>query len=246
MPAPPPYSPPTGSPPAPPSYPPPPPGYPGFAAPPVPSSYQPAPPPYGAPPSGYPPVPQPYGAPPPGYPPPPPYAFGYPPYGYPPPYGWPAAAPHDGRLRPAPGLVFAGVWYRILAALIDVLIYAAFVFIWLIAFGGASSADGTAANLLIALLFCVLIVGILGLNIWIPGRLSATLGMRAAGMTILREADGSRIGYALAAGRFAIYALISVLLSFIGLLANLICIAADARHQAIQDKICSTVVVRPG
>jgi uncharacterized RDD family membrane protein YckC len=154
--------------------------------------------------------------------------------------------PYDGRPRPAPGLVFAGLWYRILAALIDILIFAAFGFTWLIAVGGASTAGGTAENLLIALLFCVLIVGIVGLNIWIPGRLSATLGMRAVGMTILREADGSRIGYALAAGRYAIYALISLVLSFIGLVANLICIAADARHQAIQDKVCSTVVVRPG
>jgi uncharacterized RDD family membrane protein YckC len=196
-------------------------------------------------PPSYPAAPPQYSPGPAGYPPPPPYAYPYPPYGYPPPHGWPPAAPYDGRLRPAPGLVFAGVWWRILAALIDVGIFAAFVIICLTAIGATSTGGGTAENVLAALLFCVLIVGILGLNIWIPGRLSGTLGMRATGMTILRETDGSRIGYALAAGRFAIYSIIG-LLSFVGVIANLICIAADARHQAIQDKVCSTVVVRRG
>ncbi|HEY6378909.1 MAG TPA: RDD family protein [Candidatus Dormibacteraeota bacterium] len=206
-------------------------------------SWQPPPPP------SYPPPPPDSPPPPPAYPPPPtgsppPTVYPQAPPGYPPPYGGAPPAPQGGRPGPAPGLVYARLGYRVLGALIDAVIALVAVFALLVAIGAAAG-PGIAANLITAFLVCLLIGVVVALNIWIPGRYGGTLGMRALGMRILREADGSPIGYALATGRYAVYLLLN-LLSVLGLLANVICIGVDKRSQAIQDKACSTVVVRRG
>lgn len=220
-----------------PEHPPPPPwpGPPGGPAPPWPP---PASTPYGPP--GYPPAGAPYWPYAPPYNPYAPYASG--PYGPYNPYG-PYASPYARPWRPgpAPGLVYANLGYRILAAIIDIVVLVAISFAWLVAIGSVPAAGVGAV--VIALFVAGYLVALGMVSIWIPGRYSGTLGMRALGMRILREADGSQIGYALAAGRFGIYTLLNML-SLIGVIINLVVIAADDRSQAVQDKVCSTVVVR--
>jgi len=187
------------------------------------------------PPYGYPPPPR-YPPPPPGYPPAPPYgAYPYPP---PQPYGFPRPP------GPAPGLAYASFGYRLLAWLIDLVIFIAFIFALSLMLGSVSTSNSSAAGVTIALVVITIIGGVLAFNVFIVGRLGGTLGMRALGLRIVREADGSQIGYALAAGRFGMYTLF-LLLSFLGLLIDTIVIAFDPRRQAIHDKACSTLVVRP-
>ena len=194
----------------------------------------PAPPPWpGYPPQQYP--PQSYPPTWPGYPPPPYGAYPYQPpqpFGYFPPRG------------PAPGLAYASFGYRLLAWLIDFVILIGFLVAWVALVGAVSPTNSSVTGGIIALLVITILGGILAFNVFIVGRLGGTLGMRAVSLRIVREADGSQIGYALAAGRFGMYTLFC-LFSFIGLLIDTIVIAFDPRRQAIHDKACSTLVVRP-
>jgi uncharacterized RDD family membrane protein YckC len=145
---------------------------------------------------------------------------------------------------PAPGLAYASFGYRLLAWLIDLVILIGFFVAWAALLGAVSPSNSSAAGGIIALLAITIIGGILALNVFIVGRLGGTLGMRAVSLRIVRESDGSQIGYALAAGRFGMYMLFS-LFSILGLFVDTIVIAFDPRRQAIHDKACSTLVVRP-
>jgi len=66
--------------------------------------------------------------------------------------------------------------------------------------------------------------------------------MRALGMWVVREADGSRMGHALAAGRFGMTVALSLVP--LGSVVDALLIAFDKRKQSIHDKACSTLVVR--
>lgn len=165
------------------------------------------------------------------WPPPPQYAS---PYAYAPP----------ANRGPAPGLAYAGFGYRLLAWLLDLVVQIVFVVAWGAVVGNASlSGSQSLAGAEVALAIIAIVGGLLGVNIFIVGQLGGTLGMRLLGLRIVRESDGSRIGHALAAGRFGVY-LVFALFSVIGLVIDGIVIAFDQRRQAIHDKACSTLVVR--
>ena len=181
---------------------------------------------------------------PPGYPPPPGYpqhrpASPPPPPGYPPyAVAWP---PHP--RGPAPGLRYAGFWIRALGGLID----SATTFgLIVVLVGIATPFEGrsdTAAATAAALLSIVGIGGYAVLQIVVPGRFGGTLGMRILGLWIVREQDGSQIGYGLAAGRFGVCIALWWFTAGIGALVDLLFVAFDARKQSVHDKACSTLVV---
>jgi uncharacterized RDD family membrane protein YckC len=162
-----------------------------------------------------------------------PYA---PAYGYPQP--WAVVRP-----GPAPGLVYAGFWIRVGAWLIDLLVYVGIAFA-VGTFINLLPASGTAGAVVAALLSVAWLLAWLTLQIGIPGRYGGTIGMRAVGLWIVREQDGSQIGYALAAGRFGVtFALAAVTLGAGGI-ADAVLVAFDKRKQAIHDKACATLVIR--
>ena len=105
-------------------------------------------------------------------------------------------------------------------------------------------AGGTESAIAAAVISIAWLLAWLTLQIAVPGRYGGTLGMRALGMWIVREQDGSQIGYALAAGRFGVIVALQVLLLGLGGVADGLLIAFDKRKQAIHDKACSTLVVR--
>jgi len=130
---------------------------------------------------------------------------------------------------------------RLLAWLIDLVIQFVFVIAW--GAVAANGSQGSFAGAEVALAIIGFVGGLLAFNMFVVGRLAGTLGMRVLGLRIVRESDGSRIGHALAAGRFGIYAVFA-LFSVIGLFIDSIVIAFDQRRQAIHDKACSTLVVK--
>jgi uncharacterized RDD family membrane protein YckC len=178
-------------------------------------------PPYGAPPPGQPP----YGVPPPGQPPygaPPP---GQPPYGAPPSYGAPYGAPTYGYGGAPPELATWG--YRFVGGFIDY---------W---------APGIVAGIFRPIntgLYVLLSLAALGWTIYnkiIEGQTGQSIGKRAAGTRLLREADGRPVGAGLAVVRWLAHILDS-LACLLGWLWPL----WDAKRQTFADKVCSTVVVR--
>jgi uncharacterized RDD family membrane protein YckC len=168
----------------------------------------------------------------------------YPPYPpFPPPYG-PYALPAPYRLvGPAPGLQYVGFWLRTLAALIDSLVVAA-LFVGIGVIAAAIPSGGAGAAIGAAILIVVGLGGWLALQIVVPGRSGGTLGMRALGIWIVREQDGSQIGYALAAGRLGVYLALGWLTLGIGTIVDVAFVAFDARKQSVHDKACSTLVIK--
>jgi uncharacterized RDD family membrane protein YckC len=168
---------------------------------------------------------------------PPAYPSAYPPYAPP----WP---PPPQPLGPAPGLRYAGFWIRTLAALVDAVV----TFALLLAVGVVASSlptgDTTTTAVAAAAITIAALGGWLALQIVVPGRLGGTLGMRMLGMWIVREHDGSQIGYALAAGRLGVFLGLGWITLGVGALVDVAFVAFDPRKQAVHDKACSTLVVR--
>ncbi|HET9050915.1 MAG TPA: RDD family protein [Candidatus Dormibacteraeota bacterium] len=155
----------------------------------------------------------------------------------------PAARPPIG---PAPGLLYAGFWLRVVAALLDGVCSFALIFALVLIATPFQDANGTAAAVGGAVLAIVGIAAWLALQIVVPGRFGGTIGMRVLGMWIVREQDGSQIGYGLAAGRLGVYMAISFFSLGIGAAADALLVAFDGRNQSIHDKACSTLVIRRG
>ncbi|WNI15919.1 RDD family protein [Actinacidiphila sp. ITFR-21] len=201
------------------------------------------PPPYGGVPEGQPPYGQnPYGQNP----------YGQDPYGQQPPYGqdpygqnpygqpqqpgppsYPGGAPQDFQAygqQPA-GIPPLAHWgWRVLATLIDgVITYVADTIVHAVVGGGAGAALGS----------------IVALAVWfglayMEGTKGQTPGKMAAGIRVLREADGSLLGFGLAVGRRLLHVL-DAISCYVGFLWPL----WDSKRQTFADKIVHTVVIRP-
>jgi uncharacterized RDD family membrane protein YckC len=187
------------------------------------------PPPADAPP-GYPPPPPGYG-PPQGYPPPPGYG---PPQGYPPPAGY-GSAP-----GPAPGLVYADVWTRLAAYIIDLVIMGLVGLVIRIPLAYHASAVGAYVILVVVQ---VIVHGVYLVTLWQRGQ---TLGMRVLGLSVLRAGDGGRLTLDEAFRRFVLFALALVTAPIGALiwLAMAITVASDGRGQGLHDRMAGSVVVR--
>jgi len=141
-------------------------------------------------------------------------------------------------------LNYAGFWIRFLAKLIDALILgatgAALAFV--AGLGTAAmlaGGRGVAGTVLIFGLVQVLQIAIaLGYGVFFVGRFGATPGKMALSLRIIR-ADGGRVSYARAAGRYfaewisgAIFCIGYIMAGF------------DDEKRALHDRICDTRVVR--
>jgi uncharacterized RDD family membrane protein YckC len=171
--------------------------------------------------------------PPPQAPPPPPPDYGAAQYASTPAQSTTAAGP-------APGLAYAGFWWRVLAVFIDSILLGIVFFIGGRAFvKGIDYGDG---NIVITEgQWWWAVWGIVAF-LYVPitwAWLGETLGHRALGMEIRNVSDGQRPGLGTIIVRFLGYYLSSLIIGIGFLIA-----AFDARKQGLHDRLANTVVVR--
>lgn len=180
-----------------------------------------------------------------------------PPPNYPVYPGYPAAAPYQNLYPgPAPGIGYAGFWIRVLAAIIDGLIFGIPYFVIFFAVEGSALSSyincvnanaaaltiNTCANPFVSSGAYFELAG-LGVEclyfVLLWSQFGGTLGQRVLGLHVVDAATGQNIGIGRAIGRFVGY-----LISAFALDIGFIWAAFDPRKQGWHDKIASTFVVR--
>jgi uncharacterized RDD family membrane protein YckC len=159
-----------------------------------------------------------------------------PPAGSPAP-GYPPLPPTAG---PAPGVVYAILWQRLAAYLVDLLIMGGIGALVRILLLGRHSGAG---DLYAAILTALVVHAAYLIGLWQTGQ---TLGMRLLDLVVLRAEDGARLTPLQAFMRFIPFGL-ALILPFLGVLVWLtmaITVAVDPRGQGLQDRLAGSVVVR--
>lgn len=162
-----------------------------------------------------------------------------------PPYAaYPTALSGAVRYRPgpAPGLVYAGFWVRLLASLIDVVPLGVVTALFHApSFTGScvTLSSNTVCSAQVTGAGATLVTAILGVY-WVLtwSVLGGSPGQRALGLRVVKAADGQRIGVARALVRFVAY-----LVAAIPFAVGLIWAAFDAQKQGWHDKVAGTFVV---
>ncbi|MFD8143987.1 RDD family protein [Streptomyces sp. NPDC059708] len=173
--------------------------------------------------------------------------YDHPQYGHPqqvpPPYGYPQQQPLPGGpygAYPPPGMPELAHWgLRLGAYLLDMLIIAGPMyglgFVDLITAPDPATAK-PGVFFLVGVLYAV---AMSVFQIFQEGRRGQTLGKRAVGISLLREADGRTLGFGMAFVRKLAHFLDS-LACYLGWLWPL----WDEKRQTFADKVCGTVVIR--
>ncbi|MFF5832431.1 RDD family protein [Streptomyces bacillaris] len=104
---------------------------------------------------------------------------------------------------------------------------------------GIGGAMGDAAGGIIALLGVLLMIGLVIWQLYQEGTTGQTIGKKAVGIRLLREADGRPLGFGMAFVRRLAHFLDSIA-CYIGWLWPL----WDEKKQTFADKVCSSVVVK--
>ncbi|MEW2276289.1 RDD family protein [Streptomyces cyaneofuscatus] len=160
--------------------------------------------------------------------------YGYPQQqpGYPPQTGYPQqpGQPYGGGM---PELAHWGL--RAGGLIIDGLIIGA-PYLLLVGIGGAM---GDAAGGILALLGFLVMIGLTLWQLYQEGTTGQTIGKKAVGIRVLREADGRPLGFGMAFVRRLAHFLDSIA-CYIGWLWPL----WDEKKQTFADKVCSSVVIR--
>ncbi|KLD70627.1 RDD family protein [Xanthomonas pisi] len=168
-----------------------------------------------------------------------------------------AASPAAAIVHDAP-VVYAGLWRRVAASILDSLITTfavyliviplVFVIVLATTHGDSGSAldDGSALGIAI-------VVMSYGIGLAIPtlyfawmqsSRLQASLGKLACGIKVVRaDSNGARVGFWRNVLRYLAYMLISVLTLGIGAVVAAFMAGMSQRKQTPHDKICDTLVV---
>ncbi len=160
----------------------------------------------------------------------PPQGYGYPqqpgqPYGG----GYPQQPGHGGM----PELAHWGL--RAGGLIIDGLV----VGVPYLVLGGIGGAMGDSAGAVFALLGFVALIGLAIWQLYQEGTTGQTIGKKAVGIRLLREADGRPLGFGMAFVRRLAHFLDSIA-CYIGWLWPL----WDEKKQTFADKVCSSVVVK--
>ncbi|MFI7237309.1 RDD family protein [Streptomyces cyaneofuscatus] len=106
-------------------------------------------------------------------------------------------------------------------------------------FVGIGGAMGDAAGGFIALIGVLLMIGLSLWQLYQEGTTGQTIGKKAVGIRVLREADGRPLGFGMAFVRRLAHFLDSIA-CYIGWLWPL----WDEKKQTFADKVCSSVVIR--
>ncbi|MBV6844511.1 RDD family protein [Xanthomonas campestris pv. paulliniae] len=168
-----------------------------------------------------------------------------------------AAPAADTALQDAP-VVYAGLWRRVAASILDSLIttFAVYLIVIPLVFvvalvttrgdSGSALDDGSALGIAI-------VVMSYGIGLAIPtlyfawmqsSRHQASLGKLACGIKLVRaDSNGGRVGFWRNVLRYLAYMLISVLTLGIGVIVAAFMAGMTERKQAPHDKVCDTLVV---
>ena len=166
-----------------------------------------------------------------------------------------AAPPVAAPLAPTPGysyaatmeppahIVYAGFWLRVVAIIIDGLVFLPFTILSFVLRSAVHSAEDTSVKLtlaLVAFIFAIftLIVRWLYFALMESSSWQATLGKKAIGLRVTGM-DGQRIGFGRATGRY-FGKILSALILCIGFMMA----GWTERKQALHDMIAGTLVVR--
>ncbi|PPT73668.1 RDD family protein [Xanthomonas arboricola pv. populi] len=187
------------------------------------------------------------------------HALSQPPAGAPLPSAWDSiAAPAASvALRDAP-VVYAGLWRRVAASILDSLITSFAVYliviplVFVLALATARGESGSALDDGSALGIAILVMSY-GIGLAIPtlyfawmqsSRHQASLGKLACGIKLVRaDSNGGRVGFWRNVLRYLAYMLISLLTLGIGMIVAAFMAGMTARKQAPHDKVCDTLVV---
>ncbi|MCC8539064.1 RDD family protein [Xanthomonas axonopodis pv. poinsettiicola] len=169
-----------------------------------------------------------------------------------------SSAPAAGSAAPDAPVVYAGLWRRVAASILDSLVTTFAVYliviplVFVLAFGAGLSDAGSALDDGSALGIALLVLSY-GIGLAIPtlyfawmqsSRLQASLGKLACGIKVVRaDSHGARVGFWRNLLRYLAYMLISVLTLGIGVVVAAFMAGMSARKQAPHDKVCDTLVV---
>ncbi|MCC4608870.1 RDD family protein [Xanthomonas campestris] len=168
-----------------------------------------------------------------------------------------AAPAASGALQDAP-VVYAGLWRRVAASILDSLITTFAVYliviplVFVVALMTTRGDSGSALDDGSALGIAILVMSY-GIGLAIPtlyfawmqsSRLQASLGKLACGIKVVRaDSNGARVGFWRNVLRYLAYMLISVLTLGIGAVVAAFMAGMTQRKQTPHDKICDTLVV---
>ncbi|PPT43038.1 RDD family protein [Xanthomonas arboricola] len=187
------------------------------------------------------------------------HAASQPPAGAPLPSAWDSVAAPAARvaLHDAP-VVYAGLWRRVAASILDSLITSFAVYliviplVFVVALATTRGDSGSALDDGSALSIAILVMSY-GIGLAIPtlyfawmqsSRHQASLGKLACGIKLVRaDSNGGRVGFWRNVLRYLAYMLISVLTLGIGVIVAAFMAGMTARKQAPHDKVCDTLVV---
>jgi uncharacterized RDD family membrane protein YckC len=148
--------------------------------------------------------------------------------------GWqqPPMPPQGGWVQntqagPAPGIVYAGFWIRLVAYIIDAIILGV---VQAVLAGTLGQTTGQSISGLVGIVYFI--------GMW--GYMGQTVGMMPFNMRIVRNTDGGKITWVNAILRF-----IGMIISFVVIFIGVIWVAFDSRKRGWHDMIGGTVVVRP-
>ncbi|AUJ11405.1 RDD family protein [Xanthomonas oryzae pv. oryzae] len=160
-------------------------------------------------------------------------------------------------LQDAP-VVYAGLWRRVAASILDSLITTVAVYLIVIPLvsvvalvptrgdWGSALDAGSALGIAILVMSCGIVLAIPTLYFaWMQsGRHQASLGKLACGIKLVRsDSNGGRVGFWRNVLRYLAYKLISVLTLGIGVIVAAFMAGMTERKQAPHDKVCDTLVV---
>ncbi|MCS3808476.1 RDD family protein [Xanthomonas sp. 4461] len=168
-----------------------------------------------------------------------------------------AASPAAAIVHDAP-VVYAGLWRRVAASILDSLVTTFAVYliviplVFVVAFGSSLSDSASTLDDGSALGIAIVVMSY-GIGLAIPtlyfawmqsSRLQASLGKLACGIKVVRaDSNGARVGFWRNVLRYLAYMLISVLTLGIGAVVAAFMAGMSQRKQTPHDKICDTLVV---
>ncbi|WP_030903636.1 RDD family protein [Streptomyces sp. NRRL F-5126] len=156
-------------------------------------------------------------------------------------YGYPQAPPVGGYGPQfgAPGMPTLAHWgLRVVGTIIDGIIIGLPYYVLAIP-GAIMSSNGNSSGPILVLVGALAAIGLAIWQLYMEGSTGQTIGKKAIGIRLLKEADGSTLGFWFALGR-RICHIVDSIACYLGWLWPL----WDSKKQTFADKICSTVVVR--
>ncbi|AHY45301.1 putative membrane protein/domain [Rubrobacter radiotolerans] len=128
---------------------------------------------------------------------------------------------------------------RVLATLVDAVLFSVVSFVLGIIFGGAT-AEGTSASVSLGTLPSLLLFAfIFGYYIFMEGRFGQTVGKMLLGIKVVRE-DGGAPGY----GAAAIRTVLRIVDGFMAYLVAFVTVLVSGKNQRLGDMAAKTLVVR--